>query len=188
MDEQRLKKSYVAYILAAILFTVTLSVTVVVHRYCSEMKDTVDKLRTLSGNSVRVKRATQSAHDTVVKIKNEIPATYLSSPVENNVYQAIDTVRERAKNAEIAVETLQERDGGVELPVVVKGSLDDYADFLRLLHFLESLRFPFFSTSELIMTREADKPPSYELRGLIKTLKPSEAGDNGPQSTQRRRG
>lgn len=86
MDEQRLRKSYIVYIVTAVLFTAALSTAVFVQRYCSEARDTVDRLRTLSGSSVRVKRATQSAREALMKIKSEIPATYLSSPVENVIF------------------------------------------------------------------------------------------------------
>jgi hypothetical protein len=188
MDEQRLRKNYVLYVFAAVLFTVTLSVAVVVQRYCTEMRDTVDKLKTLSGSSVRVKRATLSAQEALVRIKREVPGNYLSSSVENTVYQTVDAIREQARNAEVVVESLQDRDNEVLLPITIKGTLDDYAGFLKLLHLLESLRFPFFSTSELVMTHEADKPANYELRGSVRTFKPSEAGDGDQRSRPRRRG
>lgn len=187
MDDQRLKKSYLTYIFAAILFTVTLSSAVVVQKYSSEMRDTVDKLKTLSGSSVRVKRATQSAHDSIGLIKKEIPAGYLSSPTENLIFQTVDTIRESSRNAEVVIESTQDQDNEVGLPIIIKGALDDYASFVGLLHFLESLRFPFFSTSELIMTNEADKQPSYEIKGSIRALKPPDATGND-QQPQRRRG
>lgn len=174
MDDQTLRKHYVLYVVGAIIFTVTLSAAVVVQRYASEMKDTVDKLRTLSGGSVRVRRATESAHESMAKIRREIPPSYLSMPVENVIFQAVDTVRDRAKNAEIVVESLQEKDNEMVLPVAVKGPLGDYGEFLRIVALLESLRFPFFSAGELIMSQDANKVPYYELRGSMRTPKPSE--------------
>jgi hypothetical protein len=187
MDEQKLKKYYRAYILSAVLFTVTLSFSLVTQRYCSEMRGTIDKLRTLSGGSVKVKKATQSAYDSMARIKKEIPPAYLSSPVENVIFQAIDTIRERAKNTEVVVESLQDKGDEIDIPVTLKGSLNDYVDFLRMLHFAESLRFPFFSTTELLLTQEVDKPSGYELRGLIRTFKTTETPGKQSESAPRRR-
>lgn len=87
-------------------------------------------------------------------------------------FQAVDTIRERTRNTEIVVETLRDRSNVIELPIIVKGTLDNYADFLTTLHLLESLRFPFFVTNELVMTHEIDGPVRYELKGSIRTRKP----------------
>jgi hypothetical protein len=187
MDEQKLKRYYRVYILGAVLFTVTLSFAFVVQRYSSEMRNTVDKLETLSGSSVRVKKATQSACDSMARIREDIPPAYLSNPVENVIFQAVDTIMERAKNAEVTVESLQDKGDEIDIPVTLKGSLGDYAEFLRMLHFLESLQFPFFSTTELMLTQETDKPSYYELRGLIRTFKTTETPGKQPESAPRRR-
>lgn len=187
MDDRKLRKQYFVYLVSAVLFTVTFSVAFVVHRYSSEMGDTIDKLRALSGGSVKVKRATQSAHDSIARIRKEIPADYLSRPVENVIFQTVDAIRERAKDADVIVESLQDGGDRMEMPIVLKGPLGDYTEFLRLLHFLESLRFPFFSTTELIITRETDKSPSYELRGSITTFKTSATPDRQSKSAPRRR-
>lgn len=187
MDERKLRKQYFIYVLSTLLFTITLSVAFVVHRYSSEMSETVDKLRALSGNSIKVKKATQSAHDSVARIRKEIRPGYLSSPAENVIFQTVDAIRERAKNTEVIVESLQDKRDQMEIPIILKGPLGDYVDFLKMLHFLESLRFPFFSTTELIMTQETEKPASYELRGLIRTLKPSGTTNTQSESAAKRR-
>lgn len=172
MNERKLRAEYLIYALSVLLFTVALSAAFLLNRYSSEMRDTVDKLRALSGNSVKVKRATQSAHDAVARIRKEIQPGYFSSPSENVIFQSVDAIREQAGDAEVIVESLLDKGDRMEIPVTLKGPLSDYAQFLKTLHFLESLQFPFFSVTELILTKETDKPSSYELRGLVKTLKP----------------
>lgn len=188
MNDRRLRNHYLFYIIGAVLFTATLSAAVLVHRYCSEMSDTVDRLKTLSGNSVKVKRATQSAYDAMIRIRKEAPVAYLSGPVENMIFQTVDSIKGHTGNAELAVDPLQDGGDEVRLPLTLKGNVDDYGDFLRMLHFLESLRFPFFSPTELIMIQETDKPSAYEIKGSIRTPKNPEPPDRQLESASNIRG
>jgi hypothetical protein len=186
MDDQRLKKFYTIYIVGALAFTITLSSAVVAQRYSSEMKDTVERLETLGGSSVKVRRATESARQTVEKLKKHVPPGYLSAPVENVIFQAVDTIRDRGRSAEILVESLQDKGDEMALPITIKGTLADYSGFLKMVTYLESIRFPFFSAAELTMSHETDKAPCYELKGSMRAPRIAETPDKQPAAGRSR--
>jgi hypothetical protein len=171
MADQSLKKQYVVYILTALFFSLSLSAAAAIGRYHSEMRSTIEKLRTLSGSSAKVRMATRSTYESTLRIKKEIPLAYFSTPPETVLFQAVDTIREQVKDTEVVIESLQDRGTEVVLSIALKGPLADYGQFLKTIQFLESLRFPFFSASELTMTQEKDKAACYELRGSIRTIK-----------------
>ncbi|MBF0558694.1 MAG: hypothetical protein HQL08_07940 [Nitrospirae bacterium] len=159
------------YCLAAgLVFTIILSAVILSGKYRDSLAIAVDTLQKARLNLMQVRDANRLVDSSLSGIKAIVPPGVFSIQPEVALLERIDDMKERAKDAEITVSNIDRKGDEVSLPVTMRSGVRDYTDLVNTVGYLESMRFPFFSITNVSITPSQDKL-QYDIRGALRMPK-----------------
>lgn len=152
-----LRKAVSHHIIAGIILSIAIILTVVLNRYENSLLDAAGRLDLIKINEVRVKQSIAEIDSAMKRIRAMLPPDYDSRTHRELVLLALDDIKINFKGSEITVTNFEEKDGGISLPVNIKIPVDNYTVLVKRAGYLQSLRFPHFVIKGLTIEKASDK-------------------------------
>jgi len=169
--DTKFKKLLRYYAVSALLAAVLISGAMLTENYMRSLSDTLDKFQTLKINSIKMKEASRKAGETFALISSAFSSYDKMEAAEGTILTTVDSIKSRMKTAEITVTNFEKKGSEIELPVIVTGTIEDYAAFISHIGFLQSLPSPIFTISGVIISDQSDEKNAlvnFEIRGALK--------------------
>jgi len=169
--DTKLKKLLLYYAVSALCATILISGAVLMEAYITSLSDTLDKFQTLKINSIKMKEASRNAGETLTAVRTAFSTYDKTEATEGILLTAVDSIKERMKGADITVTNFEKKGSEIELPVALTGTIQDYADFINHIGYLQSLPSPVFYMSGVTITDQSDEKNAvinFEIRGILK--------------------
>jgi len=169
--DAKLKKLLRYYAVSAFLATVLISGAMLTETYITSLSDTLDKFQTLKINSIKMKEASRKAGETLATIRSAFSSYDKTEAAEGTILTTVDSIKSRMKNADITVTNFEKKGDEIELPVIVTGTIQDYADFINHIGYLQSIPSPIFYISGITISDQSDEKNAiinFEIRGALK--------------------
>lgn len=169
--DAKLKKLLRYYAVCAFLTTVLISGALLTENYMTSLSDTLDKFQTLKINSLKMKEASRKAGETLSTVRSAFSSYDKTEAMEGTILTAVDSIKSRMKSADITVTNFEKKGSEIELPIIVTGTIQDYADFINHIGYLQSLPSPIFYISGVTISDQSDEKNTvinFEIRGALK--------------------
>jgi len=169
--DTKLKKLLLYYAVSALCATILISGAVLMEAYITSLSDTLDKFQTLKINSIKMKEASRNAGETLTAVRTAFLTFDKTEAMEGILLTTVDSIKERMKGADITVTNFEKKGSEIELPVALTGTIQDYADFINHIGYLQSLPSPVFYMSGVTITDQSDEKNAvinFEIRGILK--------------------
>ena len=190
VTDSRLKKLLTYYLYAAFIFIVILLLGLITGEYARSLDETLNSLTKLRNSLIKISDFTGDMKKTIAASGKVIPANYFVDAPEKSLMMSLDTLKATMPNTVLAVSGFAATEGEVNLPVTMKGFVDDFTTFVNNIGKLQAMKFPFFSINGLVMRKTAvmtsDKKSeqqrvAYEIAGELRLPKEAQAaGGSAP--------
>jgi hypothetical protein len=180
VTDSKLKKLFAYYIYAAAVFIIVLLLGLITGEYARSLDETLNSLEKLRSGLFRVSDFTGDMKKTIAASGSVIPSNYFVDAPEKSLLISLDALKATMPNAELIVSGFAAKEGEVNLPVTMKGPIDDYSTFINNIGKLQAMKFPFFSINSLVMKRPTVTAPekkgeqqriAYEMTGELRMPK-----------------
>lgn len=169
--DKKLRRLFFYYALAGLLFLTALSGVIISTRYENFLSGVLRDLEKGRQNLLVMQGAIADMDAVIAGVDQIAPPHVTSRAPETQILISLDGLKSRMRDAEIIVASFQYRGDEVNLPVVIKGPLKDYADFVNAVGYLQLRGLPVFDISTILLSQSPDKTVSYEIMGDFRTLK-----------------
>lgn len=169
--DKRLKRQFFYFIATGLLFSAILTTGIVIKKYGDSLFELSAKLRPIKADLDRMKAAASDIERTISEAKAAMPPGLGLKSRETAIFNSLDELKSRFRDAQISAGDINFRDEEFNLPVAVKASLRDYTVLVNDIGYLQSLRFPFFSVSAVTISEGADESVNYEIKGAFRMPK-----------------
>jgi len=169
--DTKLKKLLLYYSVSALFATILISGSVLTEAYIVSLSDTLDKFQTLKINSIKMKEASKKAGETLAAVRTAFSSYDKTEAMEGTLLTTVDSIKERMKGADVTVTNFEKKGGEIELPLSMTGTIQEYADFINHIGYLQSLPSPIFYMSGVTITDQSDEKNAainFEIRGILK--------------------
>ncbi|MCX5810968.1 MAG: hypothetical protein NT178_00250 [Proteobacteria bacterium] len=185
--QKGLKRYFLFYIAALILFLIVLSSAILFNKYAASLNITLSKLYTIKINLVKVRDTIKDIHNSLYDIGKIIPQGMLGTSSTKYIYIGLDTLKSLVGKAQVTVATIEDKGDELRLPIIISGTITDYTVFLKSIENLQSMKFPFFTIGSLVTTGatgvKGEIAFTYEIQGILKM--PKTGFDTSIQGTKR---
>lgn len=173
------QKHFLAYYLISVVCAgLLISSAVLTNNYRKSMADTYTKLQQVRANMVKIRADLAQMKTAAALMKRDGPSGISPSTAERRILLTVDDLNTRLKAAELTVSAFTRNNQEVHLPISIKGSFDDYSQFLNLIGSLQAMNGPFFPIESLSISVEGGasdktvKPGgvNYDLKGTLKMI------------------
>jgi hypothetical protein len=183
--QKKLKPFFISYVIALAVFLLLLSSAVLCTRYATSLDETLGKFQIVKVNLAKIRNVTGDVKATLIDAAKLISPGVSKESSATHMYMGLDALRSRVGKAQITAAAIEDKGSELAMPVTITGPIVDYPAFLNSVGSLQSMRFPFFAVTNLIMTRniagDGGAPFSFEIRGVLSTPKiEPNAGQAGP--------
>ncbi|MBI4690727.1 MAG: hypothetical protein HY754_10760 [Nitrospirae bacterium] len=169
--ENRLRRLFCYYVLSGLFFLTMISGVIISTRYERFLSDILKELEKGRQNLFVMRGAIADMDIAIAGVNKVISPDIILETPETQLLTGLDELKSKMKKAEITVTAFQYKGDEVNLPVVIKATLENYTDFVNAVGYLQSQRFPVFDISNILLSQSQDKTVSYEIRGDIRALK-----------------
>jgi ACT domain-containing protein len=162
------------YIAFGVVFAAIVSGIVVLKKYEWSLSDTLKKVQTASSNLYKMKEAAEDIDAVIKEAEKIITAEFREKSPEELVLTALDAIKSKMKDAEVAGTAIEYKGNEARIPVTIKAMSRDYKTIVNNVGYLQSWRFPFFAVESVSIEKSKDKDRaglSYEIKGALRTLK-----------------
>ncbi len=166
----RLTRAIIYYMVAGLILALVASSVILCVKYRDSLAVTVRTLQQARLNLMQVRDVTHSVESSLSGIKAVLPPRMLSRLPEEVLLEGLDDLKERIKGADITVANIETKGDEINLPVQIKYGIRDYTDFVNKIGYLQSLRFPFFSITNISLAQGPDKVLC-EIKGSLRMPK-----------------
>jgi Tfp pilus assembly protein PilO len=169
--DTKLKKLLLYYAISALFATILISGSVLTEAYIVSLSDTLDKFQTLKINSIKMKESSRKAGETFAAVRTAFSSYDKTEAMEGILLTTVDSIKERMKGADVTVTNFEKKGSEIELPLALTGTIQDYADFINHIGYLQSLPSPIFYMSGVTITDQSDEKNAvinFEIRGTLK--------------------
>ncbi len=166
--------SFIRYLAAGLAFTIILLSVLLCNKYGDSIAATVDVLQKARLNLMNVRDVGRAVDSALSGIKAALPSNMPSGTPEELLFAGLDDLKSRMRDAEITVENAEQRGDEISLPVQIKSGIRNYTDFVNTVGYLQSLRFPFFSITNISVAQVQEKEWTsvhYEIKGALRMPK-----------------
>jgi hypothetical protein len=151
--DRKLKRLFITYILAGIVFAVILSLCITVREYTLSVNETLDELLRLRRNMTKIAEATADMKHSIEAIDSIISPDFFANSSEKQLLMGLDVLKSNLKGVTIAVTEFSHKDTELSLPIVIKGPMRDYTSFVGDIGMMQAMKFPFFSIMGAIIKK-----------------------------------
>ncbi len=165
-----LKRFSAYYLLSGMLFVLVLSGIIMLGKYEDALVATASTLQKARGNLMRTREAGSHVNSLLMDMKMLLPDSVSDNP-ERLVLKGLDEMKSRLKDAEITITNIEYKGDEIILPVHMKARMKDYAAFVNMVGYLQSMRFPFFIINTVSLAHAQDKEIGavlYEIKGELR--------------------
>lgn len=169
--DQRLKRLLIYYALSAFCAAALISGAILTDRYHNSLSNTLNQLQSLRINSVKMKKATKDMEEMSLQVGSLIPSSHHAEEMEGAILATVDAIKTRLKGADISVTNFEKKDKEIAMPVLITGSINEYASFIHDVGYLQSLISPFMFIHSISISKSSDEKRSaviYEIKGTLK--------------------
>lgn len=155
--DPRLRRLFIYYFLSGLSLSLVLSGSIVLKKYSDSITALSQKLEAVRTSLVKISGGVSDMNSAISEIKTAIPYTFGSMTPEALIFSDLDRLKSRMKGGEIIVTSLVYKENGVNLPVNIKGRLQNYTAFVNDIGYLQSLNFPFFRIESIQISKPLEK-------------------------------
>ncbi|MBF0505611.1 MAG: hypothetical protein HQL09_02145 [Nitrospirae bacterium] len=167
--------SFIRYLASGLVFTIIMSSVVLCNRYGDSIAATVDVLQKAKLNLMNVRDVGRAVDSALSGVKAALPSNILSGTPEESLFAGLDDLKSRMKDADVTVDNTEQKSDEIRLPVQIRSDMKNYTDFVNTVGYLQSLRFPFFSITNISLTQMQEKKEwasvRYEIKGALRMPK-----------------
>ena len=167
----KLNRLFCYYVLSGLFFSIALSAVIISERYENSLSDILKRLESGKQNLPAMQNALADMDTALSDIKRMTPPDISSQTGEMQILIRLDELKSRMNEAEITVSSMEYRGDEINLPVVIKAPMKDYASLVNAAGYLQAQSFPVFNISNLSLSQAQDKSVLYEIRGTFRALK-----------------
>lgn len=182
----RFRKRLFVYGLSGIIMLITLSGAMAMKKYVESLYATLDKLQEFNIQYIKVRASVDDIEKSLTRLKSMLPRDFSGQSKQEYMLMALDDLKSKAGSSEITVANIEDKGADLQLSVVIRAPLKDYTSFVNFVGYLQSLKFPFFSITDIKIQRSDDQTASatsFELKGALKFPKTT----SGVQETPTKR-
>ena len=182
----RFRKRLFVYGLSGIIMLITLSGAIAMKKYVESLYATLDKLQEFNIQYIKVRASVDDIEKSLTRLKSMLPRDFSGQSKQEYMLMALDDLKSKAGSSEITVANIEDKGADLQLSVVIRAPLKDYTSFVNFVGYLQSLKFPFFSITDIKIQRSDDQTASatsFELKGALKFPKTT----SGVQETPTKR-
>jgi len=182
----RFRKRLFVYGLSGIIMLITLSGAMAMKKYVESLYATLDKLQEFNIQYIKVRASVDDIEKSLTRLKSMMPRDFSGQSKQEYMLMALDDLKSKAGSSEITVANIEDKGADLQLSVVIRAPLKDYTSFVNFVGYLQSLKFPFFSITDIKIQRGDDQTASatsFELKGALKFPKTT----SGVQETPTKR-
>jgi len=167
----RFRKRLFVYGLSGIIMLITLSGAMAMKKYVESLYATLDKLQEFIIQYIKVRASVDDIEKSLTRLKSMMPRDFSGQSKQEYMLMALDDLKSKAGSSEITVANIEDKGADLQLSVVIRAPLKDYTSFVNFVGYLQSLKFPFFSITDIKIQRSDDQTASatsFELKGTLK--------------------
>ena len=167
----RFRKRLFVYGLSGIIMLITLSGAMAMKKYVESLYATLDKLQEFNIQYIKVRASVDDIEKSLTRLKSMLPRDFSGQSKQEYMLMALDDLKSKAGSSEITVANIEDKGADLQLSVVIRAPLKDYTSFVNFVGYLQSLKFPFFSITDIKIQRSDDQTASatsFELKGTLK--------------------
>ncbi len=167
----RFRKRLFVYGLSGIIMLITLSGAMAMKKYVESLYATLDKLQEFNIQYIKVRASVDDIEKSLTRLKSMMPRDFSGQSKQEYMLMALDDLKSKAGSSEITVANIEDKGADLQLSVVIRAPLKDYTSFVNFVGYLQSLKFPFFSITDIKIQRSDDQTASatsFELKGTLK--------------------
>lgn len=139
---------------------------IVIGKYYESLQKTAGQLETVKTTLSRKGVSSHELDTILTRMKVLAPSDLYTKTKEEHIFLAIDNLKSRFIDAEVAVTNFEDRGDTVSMPVAIKGILKNYSGFVNEIGYLTALKFPFFSINTLSLSIK-DATIIYVINGAL---------------------
>ncbi|MBM4272155.1 MAG: hypothetical protein FJ139_08385 [Deltaproteobacteria bacterium] len=177
--DKKLKMLLFAYGASALCAALCISGAILSNKYISSLSATLGQFQNLKVNSVKMKDATRDMEAILSQTRSLAPSYHRPEEMEGSLLTTLDSIKSRMKGADISITHFEKKGSEISIPVVITGTIRDYTEFVNFIGYLQSLRFPFFFTSDILISgRSGDtgEVVDFKINGILKSQSITAAG------------
>lgn len=150
----QLKRHITNNLISGLSASVIVLCLIVMGRYYESLQITAGQLETVKTTLSRKGVSSHELDTILTRLKVLVPSDLYAKTREEHIFLAIDNLKSRFIDAEVAVANFEDRADTVSMPVTVKGTLKGYSGFVNDIGYLTALKFPFFSINAISLTKK----------------------------------
>mgnify|MGYP005843151877 CR=1 FL=1 len=167
----RIRKLFLIYGLCGLFLVAALSGALLMKKYTDTLYATLDRLQEFNVQYIKVRTAMDDIDRSLNTLKAAMPRDFSEDSVEEHMLLFLDDLKARAASTEIAITSIEKKDGDFQLPAIIRGPVKDYTALVNLVGHLQSQKFPFFGITGVKIQKSEDPTvtaPSFEIKGAVK--------------------
>ncbi|TAN41671.1 MAG: hypothetical protein EPN22_14400 [Nitrospirae bacterium] len=153
-------------VLTGIIVAISLSI-----RHNQALSADVTSLQNIKSNLAKMKNAPELINAAIEDIKKAIPEKDIKTP-EVQVFAAVDELKAKFQGSDVSFTAMEQKSNEIIMPVIIKGSFDDYTDFTNVVGNLQTWKSPFFVIDSISLTEgKRNESVDFELKAKLRTIK-----------------
>jgi hypothetical protein len=144
------------------------------NKYRESIGRQFESMQRVRENVGKMESETGRLNESMIRMKSLLPANVLSGAPDQFILAGLDDIKSRIKDATVAVTEIENKDNEVILPVSISAPMKDYAVFIGHVRYLQNMRFPFFSTTNVSVSHAQDLQSGgvvYKIEGTLRMPK-----------------
>lgn len=169
-----MKQPLLLYVVSGVFCAVVISGALISNKYRESFVHAFENMQKVKENVGKMESETGRINESMIRMKSLLPANVLSGAPDEFIFAGLDDIKSRIKGATIAVTEVENRDNEIILPVSISAPMKDYAVFIGQIRYLQNMRFPFFSTSNVSLSHSQDAESGgviYKIEGVLRMPK-----------------
>ncbi|MCE5312527.1 MAG: hypothetical protein LLF86_05185 [Nitrospiraceae bacterium] len=144
------------FCITGIIFAVVLAAALVQDKKEKALQKRAGELQRSAIAAMRLKPAAADLQQLIAKADSVVPAGYGAMNPETEIFRALDNIKKIFRYSELRVSDIDNANNMVSMPLTIKSYVNDYTFFADNVSKLQALSFPFFSLSNVSLSRSKD--------------------------------
>lgn len=152
-----LKKTVAYHLTAGMILSIVIASVIMIGKYEKSLSETISRIAAIKANAARLDEYIRQMDSAIKRIDNILPPDYNSKTHRDLMLLALDGIKSTFKGSEITVSNFEEKSGEMSLPVAIKFPVENYAEMVNRIGYLQSLRLPDFTIRKAVIEKTSDR-------------------------------
>jgi len=161
-----LQSTFRFYLISGIILALAAFLSILVYRYNNYLVGILHIEERLSINKEKVKDQTHKI-DGAIKYLKDLNLDLADAHSETRLFQSLDNIKTRLKDASITVTAFEETESQRRLPVEIKASVETYKKLIDYMAYIESFKIPKYEINQVSISKGEKRDIILDIKGVI---------------------